>query len=110
MQKGQSLTTSGPNWKYNSLDSREMILFRRAVSLGARPVGRRPWRRVKRTSTGIWRRDWVRLNIFSEAKYGSATMRKRRAVPPRMIIACKTFLGRGRIATPGMLAVLRWER
>ena len=91
------MMTSGPNWKYSSLASREAIFERRISSEGVRPVGRKAERRVKRTSLGIWRREDVREKTFSGEKKGRVVMRKAEAVRKRITRARETFAGVGRM-------------
>ena len=110
MHAGQSIIAPGPNWKYSSLDSRELIFDRRISSEGVRPMGRKAERRVKRTSVGIWRREDVRLNMFSGEKKGRVLMRKAEAVMKRIMRARETLGGTGRIGTPWMAGAARTER
>lgn len=65
---------------------------------------------MKRTSVGIWRREEVRENMFSEEKKGTVLMRKAVAVRKRMMRARETLAGTGRTGMPWMAGAARTER
>jgi hypothetical protein len=102
VQKGHVDRTSGPNWQYSSRDSRLTKRARREVSAAVRPDAeeRRVERRVKRTSTGIWRRDWVTRKMFSGAKIGRVLKRKRAETRARRRRQREVDSERGRMARP----------
>src|ERR1700709_133187 len=93
--------TSGPNWKYSSLDSSELIFERKIWSRDVRPVGcRKAARRVKSTSVGIWRRELVISNMFWGEVKGRVLKRKPTAAMKRMRSARDTLGGIGRMGIP----------
>jgi hypothetical protein len=76
-------------------------LERRARSDRVRvAAGRRVERRVKRTSAGICRRDWVRVKMFSGERTGRVRRRKTAATARRTRIARKMPDGSGRGLRP----------
>ena len=68
--------------------------------MSVRPWGRRVEMRVKRTSVGICRRDWVRVKMLDGEKRGRVERRKARVVMKRIRRARETAGGMARI---GML-------
>lgn len=100
MQKRQFIIVSGPYFRYKSRDSLLVNAFLRISSVGVRPVGRKVWRRVKRTSVGICRRDWVSVKSEGVVKVGKVLTRKAREVMKRIVRARDTFGGTGRTMRP----------
>lgn len=91
---------SGPYFRYKSRDSLLVNAFLRISSLGVRLAERNVCRRVKRTSVGICRRDWVSVKSEGVVKVGKVLMRKAREVMKRIVRARDTFRGTGRTARP----------
>ena len=65
-----------------------------------RPAGRSAESRVKRTSVGVWIRDWVRVKMFSGLKMGRVLRRKMADVTKRIVRARTTWGGTARIDIP----------
>ena len=65
---------------------------------------------MKRTSTGIWRREEVRENMFSGEKKGRVRRRKVPVTTKRIRRAREIKGGTGRTVTPWMLGAARAER
>lgn len=63
--------------------------------------GRRAERRVKRTSWGVWRREEVRVRMFSGVKGGRVNRRERREERKRMFKARFVGLERDVIGSGG---------
>lgn len=72
--------------------------------------GRRAERRVKRTSGGVWRREAVRVMMFSGARKGRVERKARRAERKRMFRECRTGRGRGVIESEEEAEAVRWLR
>ena len=85
----------------------ETSLARRDSSLGVRPDGRSAARRVKRTSVDIWRRDWVRVKMFSGVNWGRVLRRKKSEVMKRIVRARETGAGMGRMGMPWIVGAAR---
>lgn len=85
------------------------IRGRRSSSVGVRVwSGRRAERRVKRTSGGVWRREEVRVIMFSGARKGMVERKARRAERKSMFRECRTARGRGVTESEEEAEAARW--